>query len=225
MAYLRTVGTLVTRSQKRADREGDPAVDEWKALISEKYGELHSTVAEVGSSYFEAKSDIVTTGAASYPLPAAMLSVISVDLLVNGEIGNRPSLKLLMPQERALWSGRTGDACRYAFSGETIEFFPKPTSGTYRLVYIPQPADLSAAADATEVDVITADGEAFLIWGVAAMARDKGESDLRFAFDQSEKAKVRLQTWAINRALHEPRRRVIESDDYYSGPAEYWYPA
>lgn len=225
MARLVELGTLVTRCQKRADKYGDPHVDEWKALISEKYGELYGAVVEAGLSYFVDTEDITATGATSYTSPADEMSIISIDPVVNGTIGSRGSLKLLMPQEHALWDPLTGDASRYAFSGDQILLRPKPSTGTYRVTYVPQSPDLSEAADDTDVDVINTDGEAFLIWGVAAMAKDKGEADLRFAADQSAKALDRLAKWATNRALHEPRRRYTETPDFdpLIAPNDPWY--
>jgi hypothetical protein len=215
MSRILTLGTLVTRCAKRADAEGDPHVDEWKALISEKYGELYATVAEAGLSYFESTTNITATGAASYAMPASLLTLLSVDFVVSASTGELRPLRLLMPQERSTWSGSGGEARRYAFtgaSGASIELWPRPSSGTYRLTYVAQSPDLANSSDSTQVDVVNTDGEAFLVWGVAAMASDKAETDLRFRAAQSEAARLRLQKWALNRALHEPRRRVIESD-------------
>lgn len=231
MARTFTLVTLVNRCKQRADAESDAHISdsEWKALISEKYGELHGVVADAGLAYFETTADITATGASSYALNAAVLSVVAVEYIVDSTTGRRRRLRLLMPQERAPWGGTTGEAEAYAFTGTSIELWPRPSSGTYRVTYVPQSTDLSSSADATDVDVVTADGEAFLIWGVAAMAKDKSESDLRFALQQSERAKERLQTWALNRALHEPIRRITDTGDlggisnpHISGDGWYW---
>lgn len=209
MARAIRLDRLVLRSSRRADKQGDPHTTEWKALISEKYGELHSVVSEAGWSYFEATQDITANGAASYSLPAALLSLGGVDYVVNAATGERRALQILMPQERVQWSGSTGTASRFAFTGGSIELWPRPGSGTYRLTYIPQATDYADSADATELDVVTSDGEAFIIWGVAAMASDKGEADVRFKESKSQEARIRLEKWATNRALHEPRRQIV----------------
>jgi hypothetical protein len=212
MARLIALGTLVTRCRRRADKESDQSVsgDEFKGYISEKYGQLRDSVAEADPTFFEDVEDIVATGASSYSMPADLLSVASVDLLVNGAIGSRPSLRLLMGQERVEWASRTGEASCYAFSGSSIELHPHPTSGTYRIRYVPQSPDLTDAADNTDVDVLNSAGEAFLIWGVASMACDKGEADIRNKTAQSEAALARCISLVVNRAIHEPRRRVVE---------------
>ncbi len=220
MARAIPLGTLVTRCKRRADRESDESIStaEWKALISEKYGELHGAVAEAGLAYFESTADITAAGESSHSLNAAVLSVVAVDRIVNSTTGEKDPLQLIMGQERAFLAGATGQARFYAFTGSSIELWPRPSTGTYRVTYVPQSTDYSSSSDDTSVDVVTADGEAFLIWGVAAMACDKGEADLRFKASQANDAKERLQIWATNRALHEPKRRVIASSSLYGDP-------
>lgn len=197
---------------------------EWNSLISEMYGEQYSIVAESGMRYFESTSTITATGAASYTEPADQLAYIGLDRIVNSTTGERQTLTEVMTQERSQWSGLTGDAVVYSFVDDQIYLYPKPSSGTYQLLYIPQSPDLSVASDSTSVDVVTPDGEAFLIWGVAAKALPKGEMDPSSAVREREASRQRFTEWVTLRALVNPRRRIIDPGRSNLGELEYLDP-
>lgn len=209
-----TLGTLVTRCKQRADLENDTHIadSEWKALISEMNGEMQLVVAETGYRYFDTEATITATGAASYSLPADHLSTIAIEYVIDGA-GRRRALDEIMSQEYPAVIGVTGEAFYFALVGQVIELYPKPASGSYKHRYLPQPPDLSGSADGTAVDVVTPDGEAFLIWGTAVKALAKSESDVRLAMSEREAARSRLSTWASMRSFHQPRRRVRAADD------------
>ena len=122
-----------------------------------------------------------------------------------------------MPFERALWSGKTGsEATRYTMIDDRINLYPTPPAGqVYEMLYIGQPPFLSAFADEDLIDVVVPDGEAFLIWGVCVKALAKSESSVQLAIAEREAARKRLETWSVNRALTQPRRRfTADQDDY-----------
>jgi len=220
---------LVIRCQRRADREGDPAIApfEWKAAISEQYRELVGLIDGTGMRYFESTSTIPATGAASYSEPADQLSFIGIDFLYDGTTtGRRRALRELMVQERNFYSGQTGEAIGYSFVGRQIHLYPNPVSGTYELLYVPQAPDLSVAADSTTVDLVVPDGEAFMLWGVAVKILAKSEQDPSTAMRERELARGRVEEWAVLRALNEPRRRYVHRNDdrsfgYRNWP--WWY--
>lgn len=203
-----TLGTLVTRCQQRADLENDGhvAASEWKALVSEMNGELQLLVAETGMRYFESEASISLS---TFALPSDHLSTIGVDFVVDAA-GRRRALTEIMVQERPHLLGQTGEASYYELSAQTVLLYPVPSTGTYKHLYIPQPPDISGAADGTNVDVVTPDGEAFIIWGVAVKALAKSESDVRLAMAEREAARDRLQTWAQLRSFNTPRRRITK---------------
>ncbi len=212
-----TLLELVTRAQRRCDREGDDTIStpEWKALISEQYGDLYSVVAEAGLRYFETTNTITTTGVASYDEPVDHLGTVSVCRVIN-TAGARRDLKEIMAQERSYWTGMTGEATRYALVDDQIYLYPTPPAGqTYEMLYIPQPPDLSLYADTDVIDVVTPDGEAFLLWGVAALVAAKTQDDdrSRLALSRQDATRVRLSEWATMRAFNSPRHRVIEDDE------------
>lgn len=195
---------------------------EWKGIISSAYAELYSLLAASGLRYFESTDSVATTGGAAYALPADFLSSIGVDYVVNAQ-GDRRQLEELMVQERNVYAGVTGasEATAYALVGANLELYPTPPSGqTYEHRYIPQPSDLSSEADGTSVDVVTPDGEQFLIWYAAVMALSKEESDVRVAMAERERFRQRVEEWAVLRSLNSPRRLVVD-DGGFADPADY----
>jgi hypothetical protein len=204
----------VTRCKRRADLENDEHISgaEWKALISETYGELYSEVALTGYRYFEYDEDITATGAASYDEPDDHMSTVSLCRVES--TGRIVPLIALEPGEERRFAGMTGDAIGYQLIDDLIYLYPKPNSGTYRLRYIPQPPNLGAYADDGVIDVVTPDGEAFLVWGVTVLAKSKSESDVTLAMQRQEAARERVQVWAANRSMDGRRRNQgVELED------------
>lgn len=221
------MGTVVERCQRRADLENDGHISdgEWLALISEQYGELFALVAETGLRYFEYTSILTTTGASYVSEPSDHLATVRIDYLVNGTVtGERRQLDEIMPQEQARWSGVTGSEARaYALVDDRIYLYPTPLTGqSYEILYIPQPPDTSSFASDDCLDVVTPDGESFLIWGVTVKALAKSESDVRLAIAEREASRERLTAWATMRAFSQPRRLVSGSFD---GPMSGYDPA
>lgn len=205
-----TMATLVTRCKRRADQENSSFVSdaEWKTLISEKYGELYGVVCDTGSRYFETSSTITATGATSYAEPTDHRSTIGMDRLSGTT--RVPVFGPIEPSERHLYSGQTGDARYFTHVDDQIYLHPNPSSGTYYYLYIPQSPDLSAYADADLIDVCDGSGESFLIWGVAAIALAKAESNASLALQQEQKFRDELNAWAVRRMMSEPRRRTLD---------------
>lgn len=228
MARSVSMGTLVARTQRRSKKEKDDSVmpAEWKELISELYGEAHGLVAETGCRYFETEATITANGGASYPLPSDHLASVGVDFVVDATTDRRFELDELQTTERTFVSGLTGDARLWAFTGTSVALFPKPSSGTYKHLYVPQPTDLSLAADATTVDLMCIHGEAFVLWGVAAIALHKSDDDQRRAIDERDKSRERLLEWATERLLTVAKRRVVTSVGDLRGmdPADWRWP-
>lgn len=231
MARRFTMATLRTRIKQRCDKEFDGSISssEWNSLISEAFGELWGVVAESGLRYWEATQTFTADGSASYDEPTDILALIGVDYLREGTTdGTRRSLDEIMVQERSRWSGLTGDARVYALVDDQLFLYPAPTSGTYEWIYVPQATDLSSYGDGDVVDVVTPEGERFLIWCTVVKALAKSESDAQLAIGERENAKQALREWAVMRAFNSPRRRIIrdgDGTDYLGGPwdeADWW---
>lgn len=216
MPRLFAMSSLVTRCKQRADQVNSEFISdaEWKALISEKYGELHGAVCDTGSRYFESTQTITATGATSYDEPDDFRSAVGMDRL---DGTRRLPVFELMTAERHIFSGQSGDARFFQHIDDQIYLHPNPSSGTYYFLYVPQSPDLSSYGDSDLVDVCDESGEAFLIWGVAAIALAKAESNAQLALQKEADAKERLIAWAARRMMSEPRRRVVDS---WSDPNE-----
>lgn len=230
MPRVFTLGDLVTRARQRAEQENSDFVTdpELKGMLSTGYGELYSMLVESGLRYFESEQTITANGSASYALPTDHLSTIGVDREVDGATGRRYALEQAMVQERNLWRGHPNDIARtYALVGSAIVLAPNPSSGTYYHIYVPQPTDLTTAADATDVDVVTPDGEAFLEAYVQVEILAKEESDVAGAVAKRERARERVSWWATQRFLTENRRPAVSNfdpaGDEYGDSAYWWY--
>lgn len=225
MPRLFDMGDLVTMCQQQCDKEHDQHIGaaEWKRRIGTVYGDLWGEIAKTGLRYFETRETITTTGAASYDEPVALLATVGIDRVYPD--GTRRELRELMAQQRNRFAGRTGDAVAYEHVDDQLYLWPRPPTGqTYELLYIPQPPQLTEWADTDQVDVVTPDGEAFIIWGVKVGASDKEESDVRVAIGEREAARARVVEWATLKAFHQRRRIVVEDDEpYFYDPGEYLY--
>ncbi len=220
------MGDLVTRCKQRCDKVNDSHIQtaEWKSMISTQYGDLYNEVAKTGLRYFETRFTITPTGAASYDEPTAHLSTVGIDRIYSD--GRRAELVELMAPERNRFAGLTGDSVAFEHIDDQIYLWPVPPSGAtyYELLYVPQPPDLSAWADDQYIDVVTADGEAFMIWGVAVQAKEKEEADTRKATQERDEARVRVVEWATLKAFHQPRRKMVLEDMALGyDPAEHWW--
>jgi hypothetical protein len=224
MALAFTLGTLVARCTQRFTGEGEGLVDptEIKALIFEAYGEMHGLVVEKGSRHFENEVSITATGAATYALPTDHLSTVGIDAFLNDATGpRRPVYGPIMAQERTRLMGMTGAAYFYDLEGSSIALFPVPASGTYRHIYVPQPVDLSTAADSTSVDLINIWGYKFVLWTVASVALHKGSSSQQRAVDEAKRASDQIEYWACQRAINQPSYRVPDELDDVFPPADW----
>lgn len=210
MARLATMLTLVTRARQRWGSEGDQQLDdpEVKSLISDYYGELHALVSDKGARYFETEA---TLSLSNLALPSDHFSTIGIDFVLSGSTGaRRPVWGPIGPADRSYLVGLTtgGPACFWAEEGANIALYPTPTSGTYKHLYVPQPTDLSTAADATSVDLINIYGERLVLWGVASVAQHKGSVSQQRAVDEHDRARDELEYWACQRAAGQATYRI-----------------
>jgi hypothetical protein len=212
------MGDLVLRCQQRADKVGDDHIGgtdpaEWKRLVSEVWSaDVFQVVANTGLRYFEYTATLTTTGAAYVDEPAAIAQTVRLDYV--DPSGLRIEVQEINSQEENIFAGQTGTARFYALVDDRFYLYPTPPSGqTYELLYVPQAPDLSTYADDDIVDLVNADGEACVIWGVAALAKIKAQQDASFHFQRQEKFRNQLQGWAAERAISQGRRQHA-ADEY-----------
>lgn len=223
-----TVSELVTRAKRRADMENSGLVSdaEWKEYLHTSYGEWYAEVALCGMRYFEKEVTILSgslvddgRGGGTVPLPDDHLHTVGVDR----KEGQRfYALEEMMAQDRNIAGGASGSKARwYALTDCDLLLAPKPPSGQeYRHTYIPQPADLEAAADAYVIDLLTPSSERFVVLDMAVAALAKEQSDVRGAVAERERAREKFITWVLNKAMNQPRRPVLRDDSL--GAQRWW---
>ncbi len=210
-----SMATLVTNCLTAADLESQTVISsaQCKVLIDRAYRQLYGELAKPGVGYFDTEATISTTGGATYALPSDHMWTVGIDYEFDA-VGHRRPLTQLMEQERVLYEGNTGQAaCAYRATSTNVVLYPTPPTGqTYRHRYIPQPTDISTAADGTLIEMATLDGEEFLVWTVVYFLRDKLDLDTRTAAAEREAARVRVAEDAALRAFHNMPRRIIQED-------------
>jgi len=228
MSRFFTIQKLIQRGRQRCDQENRDILSaaEWQAELSTVWGEFRGIIVESGTRYFESSETFDTvSGQRDYPLPTDYMATIGVDYDGTDDISYE--LPELLAQERNLY--RTGAGSRpaaYALIGQNIRLYPTPsTVETFTHVYAPQAPDISEATVTDALDVITPDGESFLIWSLALIGGIKEESDQVVTYArQMESARKRLEKWAQNRSLHTPKRRYTSDPaDFRRDPADWRY--
>lgn len=226
------MGTILQRASRRADKETTTSdhigSGEWRALISECWGaEVFEPVAETGLRYFETTSTLTTDGSAYLAEPPNFLSAIRFDYVDSN--GRHYELDEITGFEQGVLAGLSaggGPARWFAMVDNRIYVYPTPPTGqTYELLYIPQAPDVSGFADDQCIDLVNANGEACLYWGVAALGLAKAKQDASFAEARMRKHQEKLVDWAINRSLSQPRRRQVRLDDLDFSDPTMWDPA
>lgn len=205
-----TIANLITRCKQRADLENDSHVSdaEWQTMLSEMVGEMQGIVSEAGFAYFKSEA---TISLSTFALPDDHLATIGVAFVFDSA-GRRRTLREIAEQERNDWLGQVGEARVFIMNAQTVELYPVPSSGTYKLIYIPQPTDIGASATSTVVDVVTPDGEAFVIEGTAVKALRKSETDAQPFMVARNEAKERLKDWSLSRSFNTPHRMQVARD-------------
>jgi len=210
-----TFSYWVSRVKKLSDKESDDhvAAAEYAECLSEVFGDLYSITAEGADAYWQTTHTIVANGSVSYDEPDDHLSTVCLEY-VSGSGERRPLTKLLA-QERYTYSPSSigligGSANAYSLIDDQLFLYPKPTSGTYELLYIPQPPDLTSYADTDMVDVVSIYGEQFLVYGAAALVKSKSEDDVRFFLQRQARAEQKLIEWAAQRSFHDGQHRFSD---------------
>ncbi len=209
MPRLIEIGTLKLRCQQRADKVYDDHIGgddadtaEWLRMISEVWAhDVFQVVADTGLRYFETTSTLTTTGAAYVSEPSNIAKMIRLDYIDSA--GDRHVVMPAGVHDQVYLSGLTGTvALFFAVVDDRVYLYPTPaTDQTYEALFIPQAPDLSAYASDDCVDVVSADGEACVIWGVAALAKIKASQDATIFLQKQEQHRERLQGWAADRLI------------------------
>lgn len=143
-----TLLQLRTRVRQRTDNEGPSEFvtdTELNQLINSAYQELYALLARESLHRSESVSTITATGADDYAVPTGLLGIIGVYRTYDLD-----KVPLERFPDKFRPGGRTGDALMYRVSGTRLVLYPKPSSGTYDVVYIPTCPVLTVDADSVE---------------------------------------------------------------------------
>ena len=217
MPNLVLMSDLVTRAQELADMVGDESISgtEWKALISEGYGELYEDTGGAGLRYWEYVTTFTTDGTNYLPEPDDQLSIVDrLELVVDTSTGRCRRLKSIGPQERARWSGRAGRPRAYELVDGRYFLYPTPPAGqTITLRYIAQCPNLTNYADGQLVDCVTAYGRRFLQLHAAIQGMAKSRREAGDLITERELCRTKHVEWAGNRAFNDQPVLFTEGDD------------
>ena len=145
-AYV-ALNELRDRTRQRADQVNSQFITdaELNGYLNNSWSELYDLlVSKYEDDYFLSSSSIsVTSGTASYSLPADFYKARGVDLVINTDQST--------PLQRYVFADRTRDSLvryardvRYRIQGDKIYFAPAPSSNTATLWYTPKPQTLQS---------------------------------------------------------------------------------
>jgi hypothetical protein len=208
----RTLAQLREEALERSDNVGNGAITTAFAntLVNQGIAELVDLlVASDPERYYATETISTTAGTASYaPVATTVRSVIGVSLVVDDQ---RIPIEPLLIQERLgprnyTPAGRyphTRYALRGNGAGTRLHFDPDPGTNTYELIYVAQPANLTADGD-------TFDGfagwEDYVVLYVAIALKDKLEEDSSFLRADLAKIRERIKCYAEERDAGSPPR-------------------
>lgn len=217
------LSVLRTRTRQRADQVQSNYVadSEVDAYINEALRAVHYEMTCSGLFPEESSTDITATGAASYALPE-LVSVLSVERVS----GNTyvPMRRIEKPEVPGMRSIASGVAVLYDISwslraAPSLRLFPKPSSGTYTVRYIPPVTALSADGDT----VYAGSGWDELIVVSAAIKCIRRENGITQGLeDEKKELLIRLQREAVARDWTYANRITPTYDDT-SDAAEFSY--
>jgi hypothetical protein len=175
---------------------------ELNGYISASYAELYDILVQSGLIYFTPTTQTVAaTGVETYALPADYYGTVRVDRVEGSSY--IPLIEYMITERTNYENNGSGLAAAYSAQGSNISLLPAPTSGSYRHIYIPAPADLTSDSD-------TVDGvsgwEEFIIVDAARKMLQKEESSTIALERDLIRLKERIEEMAQNRAWASPRR-------------------
>lgn len=222
MAREVTVGALITRIRDVADLVNDGNITDAEMIryISASYTWLYDILVSKGLHYFESTDTTVADGInTQFALPDDFYAALAVHFQY--ETNRWRSLPEHMLQEVAALDHRdSAEAYSYRVVGGNLELLPRPASGkTYRLLYVPAPADLDAAGDA--VDGVSG-WEELIVIDVAITCRIKQETQVIDLERRLARMLARVEEAAEHRSLSSTRRVTdVDSSVIEKDPGDY----
>jgi hypothetical protein len=138
-------------------------------LINTAYKELYGQLIRHGMQRSETVYTVTATGAATYALPADFWALLGVHLVDTA--GRRFPLERHDHRHRPDRSFNS-DAISYRVVNTTLELSPVPLTGSYEVLYVPLPGELTDDADL--VDGVLGWEEYVVLWVAARLLKKEG---------------------------------------------------
>lgn len=182
MARIFTAGDIITKARRQANMEGASGLKfvtaaEALRLTSQAWTWLHGLLVKADADYFEETQSIITTDTGTYPLPDDYFETKRIDYAFS-TTDYRPLKKITSREINAYQTSNStaAQAEAYRLVGGNVVLYPTPPTGqTYRHLYIPAPADLTATTD--EIDG-RAGWEELIVLKVVIRMKLKAEDDV-----------------------------------------------
>lgn len=222
-----TAQVLIDRAKAAADMHDDFVTPtQWYRWMTVEVADLDVFIARSGYVYNEVAEVITANGNAVYTVPN-VLAIIGV-YHVDENTGKYTRLRAADPFTRQMQAPPatvTGTARYFHTSGSSeeavfVSFYPRPTSGTYYVWYIPAPALIDGPTDQV---VYPLSWEELIVLRLARRARMKEETDTS-AIDQEimhRQKKIEEAIWSRLLANSPAVRNVdrVERDSPGTWPA------
>lgn len=188
-----TAEYLIRRARQRADQEDVGFIGEVEGydLLNEEYRMYCLMLEEMGYHRTWADYDITADGAASYTLPDFMR------ILWVAEVDGNSIYPLFNEAHKDAHYWENGDnyyeTRRYLLSDNKLKLLGNPTTGTYRVRYVPEPDDMTAEDDSV---ALLPGGDRWVTIRMAIQMRIKEEVPYQDLILDLEKAEEVLRTHA-----------------------------
>lgn len=195
----REVADVETSAPEEAHVDDTELLDRFNASLKIWHGKVTRACPEL----YEDEDIITADGSAGYNLPADYFSTLGVDY----EYGTDAFIPLdrLMVPERNKYPGN-GLAVAYRLKGDQIALYPRPTSGTYRHLYI---TTATPFVDNGSSSVNGVNGwEQWLVYDVAVYILNKAKIDSSAEVAERERLDKEMQIAAADRDAGTPMRVV-----------------
>lgn len=203
MARTFTLAQLRTKVRERADQENSGFIDdtELNGYISSSYTRLYDILVKSGLHYFETTQTIVADGSDNYALPADYYGTLGVDFIESTDVFIEVP-EYMFHERNDFGTSGSSHALGYRIIGTVIELLPKPTTGSYRHIYLPAAVDLTT--DSQTVDGVSG-WEEFIVLDSAIKCYIKEEAASGPLDREREVIRREIQEAAENRAMQQPR--------------------
>lgn len=206
MARTVTKADLRLRARRMANQEFSDFIedDDYDAMISQNYTDLVDELAKNAIHLFEVSDTITTDGLTdTFALPSDFYRMLAVEYAIGEQKYGVEEVAFV--DRNRIRTPLRGYARGYRVVGSQIVFMPKPAAGTYTLLYVPAPADITDLPDDTAIDGIAGWDELIVTMTALDALRREG-SDVSDLEKKEFKLRARIREAAANLAQGVHRR-------------------